>query len=142
MEHGKHTITLYIMHFDLLRDWSHLKYLYLLLKRLGGKDKNIMSPGRYDPNRPPEQRLPPMMDGPPGGIGRGQGPSPGYGGGPYGGGGRGGYHDGPPPPSGYGGYGGPPPPPRREYGGGGDRRRRRSRSRSSERGRYAPRPRY
>mmetsp|Transcript_2281 Transcript_2281/g.4219 ORF Transcript_2281/g.4219 Transcript_2281/m.4219 type:complete len:343 (+) Transcript_2281:153-1181(+) len=124
--------------------------------RLGGKDKNITAPGRFDPNRPEivSSRPPPppvMMDAPPGpppmGMGRGRG---------------GGYnfYDGPPPPSGNygggppgnygpygGGHGGPPPPPYRGGGGGGgggggDRRRRRSRSRSSERGRYAPRPRY
>mmetsp|Transcript_6936 Transcript_6936/g.19753 ORF Transcript_6936/g.19753 Transcript_6936/m.19753 type:complete len:313 (+) Transcript_6936:188-1126(+) len=96
--------------------------------RLGGKDKNVRTPGRYDPSRP--EVRPPPSDGPPGGMGRGQGPPPGFGGpshgGPYG------YRDGPPPP-----YGGPPP--RRDDGG---RRRRRSRSRSPERGRYAPRARY
>lgn len=115
------------------------------LFRLGGKEKNIRTPGRFDPNRP-ESRPPPMADGPPDGMGRGQGPPPMYSGssydtrdGPYGG-----YRDGHPPPQ-YigGGYGGGPPP-RRDYGGSsvdGGRRRRRSRSRSSER-RYAPRPRY
>lgn len=131
--------------------------------RLGGKDENVTRPGRYDPSRPgtsrPSMTTPPppmmmmttMMDGPGGGPpppmgmgrGRGYGGSGGDRGGVYGGGGGGG----PPPPDNYGpyggdragggggggGYGGPPPP---------DRRRRRSRSRSSERGRYAPRPRY
>ncbi|KAG7371482.1 RNP-1 like RNA-binding protein [Nitzschia inconspicua] len=124
--------------------------------RIGGKDKNVTIPGRYDPSRPelsrPLPMAPPpppiMMDGPVGGgpppppmgMGRGRG---GFGGD------RGGY-GGP--------YGGPPPPPPPEnygpYGGGGgggggygvgpppDRRRRRSRSRSPDRGRYAPRPRY
>jgi hypothetical protein len=102
-----------------------------------------MTPGRFDPNRPQERRPHSMMDVPPVGMGRGQGPPPGFGGAPFGGG----FRDGPPPP-GFGGYGGPPPPPRRDYGGGsgggggGDRRRRRSRSRSPERGRYAARPRY
>ena len=101
--------------------------------RLGGKDQNIKFPGRFDPNRPPDSRsLPPppmggmMMDGPPPmGMGRGRG-----------------FHDGPPPPPGN--YGGPPGNygPGGGGGYGGDRRRRRSRSRSSERGRYAPRPRY
>ena len=109
--------------------------MLFLRYRLGGKDKNVMTPGRFDPNRTREQRPPPIMDSPPMGMGRGQGPPPGYGGGAY--------RDGPPPP-GYGGYGGPPPPPRRDFsgGGGGDRRRRRSRSRSPERGRFGPRPRY
>ena len=39
--------------------------------RLGGKDKNVRYPGRFDPNRP-EANRPPMMDGPPGEMGRGQ----------------------------------------------------------------------
>jgi len=111
--------------------------------RLGGKDKNIRYPGRYDPNRP-EMNRPPGMDGPPGHMmGRGGHPPPPYGGGYDNRGGHG-YRDGPygGPPSRGGGYGGPP-----SYGGrggrmDGDRRRRRSRSRSPERGRYAPRPRY
>ena len=99
--------------------------------RLGGKDKNVTTPGRFDPSRMMEPARPSsgMMGedyGPPmGGVGRGQGPPPG-----------GGYYDGPPPGSNHGGgYG--------ERGGGDrDRRRRRSRSRSPDRGRYAPRPRY
>eukprot|EP00934_Nitzschia_sp_Nitz4_P006459 Nitzschia sp. Nitz4//scaffold4_size323378//89118//93846//NITZ4_000641-RA/size323378-augustus-gene-0.9-mRNA-1//1//CDS//3329553342//6449//frame0 len=112
--------------------------------RLGGKDKNIRAPGRYDPNRPPEHQRPPpshMMDhGPPGG---GMPPQSGYGGyndhrGGYGGGGGGGYRDNSRPHGGgYGGGGGPPPPRGGDsWGGGppdGNRRRRRSRSRSPER---------
>jgi U1 small nuclear ribonucleoprotein 70kDa len=128
--------------------------------RIGGKDKNVMIPGRYDPSRPDLSRLPPPMpttaippmmnmDGPGGGqlqpppqhmgMGRGRGHV-----GSSSGGGRGGGYGGPPPDNfgpypgagGGGGYGGPPP--RND-----DRRRRRSRSPSpSDRGRYAPRPRY
>jgi U1 small nuclear ribonucleoprotein len=97
--------------------------------RLGGKEKNVFAPGRFDPNRPEDyarpQGPPPMMvdhgGPPPPGMGRGRG--------------GGGYVG--PPPGNYGPYG--------DRGGGGydgDRRRRRSRSRSAERGRYAPRPRY
>jgi len=116
--------------------------------RLGGKTKNVKTPGRFDPSRPEANRPipPPMSDGPSGGMGRGQGP-PIYGGsydGGRGGGQYGGYRDGPPghyggPPASYAGYGGPA----RGRGGGseGGRRRRRSRSRSPDR-RYAPRPRY
>lgn len=135
--------------------------------RLGGKDQNVTAPGRFDPSRPDLSRgVAPMMDGPPGGMGRGQPPM--YGGGGGGGGGvgfdgRGGQHngfrDGPPgpygAPGGYGGGGGGgggfggPPRGRGDWGGGNDRgghgdsgrRRRRSRSRSPDR-RYAPRPRY
>lgn len=115
--------------------------------RLGGKEKNVFAPGRFDPSRPedytrPQGPPPPppmmMMDhgggGPPPGMGRGRGGGGGYGGplppagnyGPYGdrSGGGGGYGD-----RGGGGYGV-------------DRRRRRSRSRSPEHSRYAPRPRY
>jgi U1 small nuclear ribonucleoprotein 70kDa len=122
--------------------------------RLGGKEINVMVPGRYDPSRQELSRPTPStttmmmsIDGPvgggplpppPAGMGRGRG----YGSVGGGGGSRGGY-GGPPPDnfgpyggSGGGGYGGPPP--RSD-----DRRRRRSRSASpSDRGRYAPRPRY
>lgn len=119
--------------------------------RLGGRNENVTIPGRFDPSR-----IADVMRGPPsnmmggddeygqpmggGGMSRGQGP-PGDG-----------YYDGPPPGGGGGGdyYGGGGPPPRGggggdrggDRGGGGDRRRRRSRSRSPERGRYAPRTRY
>lgn len=81
--------------------------------RLGGKRQNVKVPGRFDPSRVPP---PPSMGEPPHSMG-GRGPPP-----P-------GYYDGPPPGGGY-------------SRGGGDRRRRRSRSRSPERGRYAPRSRY
>ncbi|KAL3918691.1 MAG: hypothetical protein SGARI_007396, partial [Bacillariaceae sp.] len=121
--------------------------------RLGGREKNVFMPGRFDPSRPQDyarpQGPPPgmMMDDyrggppPPSGMGRGRGGGGGYGGpppgnygGPYGDrGGGGGYGD---RGGGYGDRGGG------GYGGGGDRRRRRSRSRSPEHGRYAPRPRY
>jgi len=113
--------------------------------RLGGVDKNVTIPGRFDPSRPMQ---PPMGGGPPGGMmmgghhgmGRGQGPPPmGYGGGgggrgppggpPYGGGG-GGFNGGGP-----GGYG-------RGRGDGDRKRYQRDRSPSPGRGRYAPRPRY
>ncbi|KAL3923245.1 MAG: hypothetical protein SGILL_001762 [Bacillariaceae sp.] len=132
--------------------------------RLGGKDKNVFTPGRYDPSRPDErpQGPPPMMmmdgGGPPMGMGRGRGGG-GGGGGHYGGGGgdRGGYGDrggdrygGPPPRGNYGPYGdrgggyGDRGGGGDRYGGGGggDRRRPRSRSRSPDHGRYAPRRRY
>lgn len=114
--------------------------------RLGGRDKNVTMPGRFDPNRlrPPPMTMmdggPPMMDGPPPmGMGRGQGPPPPmmHRDGPY--------YDGPPSSgTSYGGrpaagFGGPSP---RGGGSDRDRRRRRSRSRSPERGRYAPRSRY
>lgn len=118
--------------------------------RLGDKDKNVTFPGRFDPSRPEPSR-PPM--GPSGGIGRGSGQPPPYGGG-YGGGrpfndGYGGGFvggGGPPPPYGRGRgggdrYGGPPPRGawERDRGGGGggrpdyDRKRYRSRSRSPDR---------
>jgi U1 small nuclear ribonucleoprotein len=110
--------------------------LFLVYFRLGGKDKNVRRPGRFDPSRVDISRsVAPVMDGPPGGMGRGQSPPP------YGGG----YE------SNRGRYGGPPPGPfgrggRGDWGGDrsshdGGRRRRRSRSRSPDR-RYAPRPRY
>lgn len=82
--------------------------------RLGGKHQNVTAPGRFDPSRMPP---PPSMGEPPHSMMGGRGPPPG------------GYYDGPPPGGGY-------------SRGGGDRRRRRSRSRSPERGRYAPRSRY
>jgi len=63
-------------------------------KRLGGKDKNITRPGRYDPSKPD---LPPSGPGQQGGFG---GPG-------GGGGGGGGYGQGPPP--GYGDHRGGPP---------------------------------
>ena len=81
--------------------------------RLVGKHQNVTAPGRFDPSRLPP---PPYMGEPPHSMG-GRGPPPG------------GYYDGPPPGGGY-------------SRGGSDRRRRRSRSRSPERGRYAPRSRY
>jgi hypothetical protein len=95
----------------------------------------VRRPGRFDPSRVDNSRsVAPVMDGPPGGMGRDQGPPP------YGGG----YEN-------RGRYGGPPPGPfgrggRGDWGGDrsshdGGRRRRRSRSRSPDR-RYAPRPRY
>ena len=73
--------------------------------RLGGKDKNVTFPGRFDPSRPEASRPPPMGLGPPGPMGRGRGvPPPSYG---YEGPGRPLHNDrfGEPPPS----YGGPPP---------------------------------
>jgi len=133
--------------------------------RLGGKDKNIFYPGRFDPSKPtgpPPNMMPPMG---PGGGPPGYGPPPPHP--PFGGPpGPGGY--GPPPPQGYGRYdhdrnrrfddnrnngppgrgrydNGPPMPGRHEdrggsRGGGGydDRKRRRSRSpdRDRRRGRY------
>lgn len=83
--------------------------------RLGGKHQNVTAPGRFDPSRllPPPGEPPQSMAGP------GRGPPP-----P-------GYYDGPPPGGSY-----------SRGGGDRDRRRRRSRSRSPERGRYAPRSRY
>lgn len=72
--------------------------------RLGGKEKNITTPGRFDPSKPQVSRPPPMGDGPP--MDR-------YGGdGGYGGGG--GY--GGPPSSGGGYYGNNGPPPNDRYG--------------------------
>ncbi len=91
--------------------------------RLGGKDKNIVMAGRFDPSK--QQSMPPPLPPPPhhGMMGPPGGPMPPPG---YGGGGRGGYDRGPPPPGynrgppppGYGRYDdrGPPPP---GYGGGG-----------------------
>lgn len=79
--------------------------------RLGGKDKNIVMPGRFDPSKQQAEVMPPpqMMGGPPQYLPPGGGPMgpPGYGG-P----GRGG----PPPPYGYSDRGPPP-----GYGGGGGR---------------------
>mmetsp|Transcript_57734 Transcript_57734/g.172300 ORF Transcript_57734/g.172300 Transcript_57734/m.172300 type:complete len:492 (-) Transcript_57734:773-2248(-) len=87
--------------------------------RLGGKDKNVIRPGRYDPSKPDAHR-PPMGGGPggPGGHPMGMGGPGGHpmgmggpGGGPMGGPPMGGGGRAPPPP-GYGGgdrYGGPPP---------------------------------
>uniref|UniRef100_A0A7S2MHC8 U1 small nuclear ribonucleoprotein 70 kDa n=1 Tax=Helicotheca tamesis TaxID=374047 RepID=A0A7S2MHC8_9STRA len=104
--------------------------------RVGGKDKNVTAPGRFDPSKPeapPPQHPMGMGGGPPHGGPPGPGgPPPGYGGGMGGPGGppgpgyhphpmmRGGGRGGPPPgPHGYGGpppgYGGGPPP---GYGGG------------------------
>jgi len=111
--------------------------------RLGGKDKNVKRPGRFDPSRDSSRSLPPMIDAPQGGMGRGQ-PPPGYGN-DYDNR-RGQYGNYPPGP-----YGGGRPG-RGDWGRGGDRggdrpnhesgrRRRRSRSRSPDR-RYQPRPRY
>ncbi|VEU33633.1 unnamed protein product [Pseudo-nitzschia multistriata] len=97
--------------------------------RLGGKDKNVTAPGRFDPSRMMERSSSGMMGEEPGGMGRGHGPPPG-----------GGYYDGPP--SNYGGGGGGGYGDYSRGGGDRDRRRRRSRSRSPDRGRYAPRPRY
>mmetsp|Transcript_17303 Transcript_17303/g.47934 ORF Transcript_17303/g.47934 Transcript_17303/m.47934 type:complete len:315 (-) Transcript_17303:1274-2218(-) len=98
--------------------------------RLGGNDKNVTLPGRFNPSRPgPADGGPPggMMDSHHGGMGRGGGgPPSGYGGF---GSGPGGYG-----PSGGGGRGD----------GGGRKRfhRDRDRSPSPGRGRYAPRARY
>mmetsp|Transcript_38458 Transcript_38458/g.43328 ORF Transcript_38458/g.43328 Transcript_38458/m.43328 type:complete len:318 (-) Transcript_38458:355-1308(-) len=102
--------------------------------RLGRKDENVTTAGRFDPSRITDVMRPVDEYGQPmGGMNRGQGPAVGYSNEPspmgkYGGGQHGGGD--------Y--YGGGPPP----RGGGSDRRRRRSRSRSPERGRYAPRSRY
>lgn len=108
--------------------------------RIGGKNENQKTPGRYNPSRPPEptqapplhQDVPQQLPPPPQ-----QAPS-GYRGGAGGGGANApSYRGGPPTNSYYGGGG--------EYDRGGDRdydsgrRRRRSRSRSPEpRGRYEP----
>jgi U1 small nuclear ribonucleoprotein len=110
--------------------------------RLGGKDVNVKSAGRFNPNAPRQvEHHHEMMggrDGPPGGPGygyghgHGHGPPPGRGGpGGYGGGGGGmyGHRDGPPPgyfnnqrgpPPGHyngGGGGGRGPPPNYHHGG-------------------------
>lgn len=113
--------------------------------RLGGKDKNITAPGRFDPSKqqppPPHHFHPnnhpnmhPMNHGPPFGHGHHGPPGHhGHGGGRAGGpmmpprdrGGRGGgpppgYHPHHPPMGGWGGGGGGgPPPPGHRYGGGG-----------------------
>lgn len=116
--------------------------LSLLYFSLGGKDKNVKVPGRFDPNRP---GMPPsnmMMDGPGGvgmGMGRGAPPPMPFGGGGYDMGRGSGYRDAPPGPPRGGGYGRD----RGERGRyiDGARKRHRSRSRSPER-RYAPRSRY
>jgi len=77
--------------------------------RLGGKDRNVTIPGRYDPSKAPPPQPPHQL--PHGGAYGNVPPPPQYGGhrggsSYYGGGGR------------SGGYGGPPPP---SYGNGGDR---------------------
>ena len=81
--------------------------------RLGGKGKNIIMAGRYDPSKQPP---PNAMMGHGGGMGMNNGPPPGYGGDR-----GGGFRGGPPPPHGgppgggyRGDYRGPPPP---SYGG-------------------------
>mmetsp|Transcript_2956 Transcript_2956/g.4296 ORF Transcript_2956/g.4296 Transcript_2956/m.4296 type:complete len:399 (-) Transcript_2956:162-1358(-) len=79
--------------------------------RLGGKDVNVATPGRFNPNAPREQ---PTMDVPGGGAppGYGHGPPTGRGGPEGAGGGRGmyGQFNGPPPGY-YNGRGGGGPPP-------------------------------
>ena len=119
--------------------------------RLGGKDKNVSTPGRFDPSRPEASR-------PVGGMGRGGGGPPGYGGG-GGGFGRGGGG-----PGGHGSYSRGPggggrerygPPRGRDWdrggggggrysggGGGGDWNRKRNRSRSPDRRYSGSRRRY
>lgn len=84
--------------------------------RLGGRDMNVTTPGRFDPARP-DASIPSV---PMGGASRGGGPPPpqfGYGGPPPAAGRGRGFRDGPPPPRfGMGRGGGGPPPPDR-YGG-------------------------